>query len=201
MASKIILFAGAVLSFVLNSDPASASEMRILTHDPETSSSRCIGEPKTPLCAIETAWACQYWGRKSLCAAAGIPDDYAEKKWIWHTDDRRGANIIYQVIDSRPLTEANIDTFFSSYSKFPLYPGDIIVRLWSAHCYTRGFSASRLAPNPKLSMGDIPPFRGCGEYYGNEPDDVVVWPATDGWAFVPGYLLPKLVDEFWRSRN
>jgi hypothetical protein len=201
MTLKATLLASAVLSFLLSSDPTVATEMQIVTHDPDTSSSRCIGEPKTPLCAIETAWACQIWGKKSLCAAVGIPEDYAEKEWIWHTDDRRGANSLYQVIDSKTLTQTDIDTFFSSYSEFPLYPGDVIVRLWEAQCHTGGFSASRLAPNPKLSMGDFPPFRNCSRYYKTRPDDVVVRPRGTGWGYVPHHFLPNMVDEFWQSRN
>ena len=37
--------------------------------------SKCIGNPKTPLCAIETYFACHYWKAKSLCDAVKTPFD------------------------------------------------------------------------------------------------------------------------------
>ena len=39
----------------------------IMTRDPATTTSQCIGEPKTALCAIETMFACYLRAENNLC--------------------------------------------------------------------------------------------------------------------------------------
>jgi hypothetical protein len=39
----------------------------VMNRDDATSSSKCIGDPKTPLCAVETAMACEIRGNDDLC--------------------------------------------------------------------------------------------------------------------------------------
>jgi hypothetical protein len=41
-----------------------------LTYDNATSSSKCIGDPKTPLCAVETIMACRMRAEIDLCRIA-----------------------------------------------------------------------------------------------------------------------------------
>ncbi|MCP5370762.1 MAG: hypothetical protein H6907_03440 [Hyphomicrobiales bacterium] len=48
----------------------SVGEIRILTYDKETSTSDCIGDPRTPICGVETVEACRDWSDKDLCDIA-----------------------------------------------------------------------------------------------------------------------------------
>ena len=41
-------------------EPAFAGELRVLDYDNEGSTSQCIGNPVTPLCAVETLEACTF---------------------------------------------------------------------------------------------------------------------------------------------
>jgi hypothetical protein len=45
---------------------------RVMGLDARSSTSRCIGDPRTPLCAIETAMACDHWAATDQC----------EKIWV-----------------------------------------------------------------------------------------------------------------------
>ena len=40
------------------------------------STSDCIGEPVTPMCAVDTRWACYQWNRQDLCEIS-VKDFYA----------------------------------------------------------------------------------------------------------------------------
>jgi hypothetical protein len=46
---------------------------RRMTQDPETTTSRCVGETRTPLCTIETFLACHIQADWELCRIAGRP--------------------------------------------------------------------------------------------------------------------------------
>ena len=48
----VIFFVG-----LLGAESSIAGEVRVLGNDKETSTSKCLGDPKTPLCAAETALA------------------------------------------------------------------------------------------------------------------------------------------------
>jgi hypothetical protein len=49
---------------------------RWMTQDPETTTSRCVGETKTPLCTIETFLACRIRADLELCRIAAVEDEY-----------------------------------------------------------------------------------------------------------------------------
>ena len=46
---------------------------RTLTFSDETTTSKCIGKPVTPICAVETFLACAEPSRKKLCAMVSRP--------------------------------------------------------------------------------------------------------------------------------
>lgn len=51
--------------------PDPPGSWRKLTHDQATTTSTCIGNPVTPLCAVETYWACFLHRRPELCDMVG----------------------------------------------------------------------------------------------------------------------------------
>jgi|GEM_PF-2220833 hypothetical protein len=77
MRLYVILFAFGIAAF--NVLPAQAKSLtlkadppgvwRVMTQDDATSTSKCIGKPKTPICAVEMIEACFLRKRWSLCKA------------------------------------------------------------------------------------------------------------------------------------
>jgi len=55
-----------------------AARCRTLTDSEETTTSKCIGKPVTPICAVETFVACAEPSRKKLCAMVSRPNLSAE---------------------------------------------------------------------------------------------------------------------------
>ena len=73
---------------------------RVLTQDDATSTSKCIGDPKTPLCAVETMMACWTRGSDDLCRIA-----MAVEKTPGFGTGGGGPNLIYRVVRSEILTD------------------------------------------------------------------------------------------------
>jgi hypothetical protein len=106
---------------------------RVMTYDDATSTSRCIGDPRTPLCAIETHMACFFRRQPPLCPLAhGLPES-AVNKFNVARPDRRVAALkieyrvlrIHQVKSPDPRLARNIN---------PPAPGDIEVRVIDRSC-------------------------------------------------------------------
>jgi len=79
--------------------------MRLMTFDDATSPSQCIGNPVTPLCAVETREACFLRHDPSPYAVIGEDAAYLAGKPL---EQRRDAYTHYKIIDIEKLTEANI---------------------------------------------------------------------------------------------
>ena len=72
-APRLILMAlGAFAMEAGAAHPGVGSELRDIATD-DTASSECIGDPRTPLCALDTWKACFMWGEPSLCTKVGAP--------------------------------------------------------------------------------------------------------------------------------
>lgn len=102
---------------------------RRLTHDDATSTSRCIGNPVTPLCAVETYLACFFRSRNDYCflVEAGVQTIEMAKK---RADSWREYRVVYARRPSKldpvePRTEGPLK---------PL-PGDVLIALHSRRCY------------------------------------------------------------------
>lgn len=58
---------------------------RLMTQDLETTTSRCVGETKTPLCTIETLLACRIRADNELCRIAASDGEYSN--YSLHRDE------------------------------------------------------------------------------------------------------------------
>jgi hypothetical protein len=58
-------------------DTSGPATWRYVTHSAKTTTSKCIGSAKTPLCAMDTALACYVRGQAELCK---IADDYGNEQ-------------------------------------------------------------------------------------------------------------------------
>jgi hypothetical protein len=66
----------------------------VMTQDDATSTSKCIGDPKTPMCAVETLMACYQRGDENLCRVSGLEPQPA-----------LGGITIYRVVRREVLTD------------------------------------------------------------------------------------------------
>jgi hypothetical protein len=60
-------------------DPAIGVK-RVMTKDPKTTDSQCVGDPKTPVCAMETMLACLVRQEPDLCRKVGVRRGCFDKK-------------------------------------------------------------------------------------------------------------------------
>lgn len=139
--------------------PDPPGSWRRLTHDEASTTSKCIGNPVTPLCAVETYWACFLHRRPELCdmVEAGVrPLEVVPKvpnKWEE-----------YRVLYARqpspldpvdPATEGNMKP----------QPGDVVIGLLRRSC----LAIPDDEPNCTLNVENNPPhvhmLRKQGEFW------------------------------------
>jgi hypothetical protein len=90
---------------------------KVLRNPVQPHSSTCIGDPKTPICAVETALACIYLARADFCQSVGYPDP-------WNDSDRKSLNlgnrlIRYSIFRSQkfPVSENKMTWWDQEYKK------------------------------------------------------------------------------------
>ncbi|OHC74843.1 MAG: hypothetical protein A3H92_08575 [Rhodospirillales bacterium RIFCSPLOWO2_02_FULL_58_16] len=111
--------------------PASAGEQETLTFDPATSSSRCIGNPVTPLCAVETYEACYLWVDKKVCAAMGIDP----ATFTFTTGAYFKLGIYHYRIETQKVIDAeDVALVAKDLDKSKVSPGDVVIQLRWESC-------------------------------------------------------------------
>jgi len=117
--------------------PEPPGVMRLLTFEDATSTSDCIGNPATPLCAAETNEACYVRHEPALCAVIGKDGSFLAGET---TESRRNRYAHYKIIGIEELIDATIP----SYGRTPpghetdpalvWRPGDVKVELQWMYC-------------------------------------------------------------------
>lgn len=79
-------------------------EWRILAWTDQNSSSRCIGRPLTPLCAVETLLACFQRGRIELCRL--VDDDTDAYASVFASPADPQAVLAYRIVVTRRIEES-----------------------------------------------------------------------------------------------
>lgn len=103
---------------------------RKITHDDSTSDSKCIGNPVTPLCALETYFACFLRSRNDFCdmVEAGVRFNPKVKR---QPTNYREYRIVYA---RRPSKLDPVDSATEGTLK-PL-PGDVIIAVFQRNCHS-----------------------------------------------------------------
>jgi len=79
---------------------------------------RCIGDPKTPECAVDTFFACRVREHPSLCVAVGKTFDFTP-------NPTRGLFFRYRILSSRRLKDAGSPPILYGVGRLDWQPGDI----------------------------------------------------------------------------
>ncbi len=111
-----------------------APRWRTLTDRDETTTSKCIGKPLTPICAVETFFACFNRKQIGLCRMAYLngESDIFEDLGPRFPDDKTEYTIIkYQTIRHVPPPPPNLA---GGRGRFQQKPGDVRVDITARSC-------------------------------------------------------------------
>lgn len=115
MASEAIVMAASAAHL------GAASELRDIATD-DTASSECIGEPRTPQCALDTWIACFMWAEPSLCEKVGLRGtEFNTNTGEWPT-----TAVSYQVYEALDIEARHLTHLPSDQTSFR--PGYIDLR-------------------------------------------------------------------------
>ena len=77
----------------------------VMTQDDATSSSKCIGNPVTPLCAVETKLACDQRNKPDLCEIATMTKLNPEFRRLAFENSKPKVPLKYRVVRREVLTD------------------------------------------------------------------------------------------------
>ena len=106
--------------------PASADEkfdpkqVRVIT--PTRATSTCIGDPKTPICAVETLLACRVRKNQKLCDLVGIYNKSLEDE---------PSSISYRILKSHILAKQDIPKNMADFPTWKLGYADVAIKDYS----------------------------------------------------------------------
>ena len=188
---------------------ASAGELRIYGRNAETSSSRCIGDPKTPYCAVETVDACFLWSDPKLCAAvnarhppsaSGLPAELQASNFLYEfvgekiLSAEEAAHFSNYTDPHLPHADPKVDSTWwwaCSWGREPCNPpraGDTVLRVWSWSCDVEEKCNDESRADPNREPGEGCPIAQCSRF-----------PAPDAyflrWDRVKWVFLIKYSDE------
>ncbi len=179
--------------------PASgwSGEMRVLDFTTAGSTSRCIGDPRTSLCAAETLEACRTRSEWALCAP--IEHDYTVYgKWV-----PAGISFLYsyryEIMSSKPLEARDIAYQRLGRLAKPWRIGDVALQLWWEGCPPIDECVVETRMHPTKKFGE-----GCRSfaYCGREPHPRTYILRRKGslWVVIADYTDP-VFPESYLNRN
>lgn len=94
----------ALVSPVVAAEPDRRSQdgpppWRIIGQDDRSTTSRCIGRPETPLCAVETLLACFQWARPDLCRM--VDDEEEQYAAVFGDPADPSKYLAYRIVEER----------------------------------------------------------------------------------------------------
>lgn len=105
-----------------------------MTHDDATTTSKCVGNPITPLCAVETIRACFVRTDRSLCALAKKDMNGLSQLFSGSTKPTPGITEKYRITGARILVDWEIPPDRRE-GKWAWKVGDVQIDLKAVDCY------------------------------------------------------------------
>jgi hypothetical protein len=198
-----IALAGFMPSAVLASAPESFGVIRFR---PQWTSSDCIGEPRTPLCAVETSFACWLRSDAQMCRMIGL--DVA-----WETDPNPrtgslGSEAIFYTVEKQvEIQQSDLKTFDKAIAD-RVQPGDVAIRIMVFYCGGSDICRATRHGSRTGLIRDCPPTRCVFGGYPTRRDHLhprrtirVARQTAQNWIVVQapehGFQFP---DSFWNSK-
>lgn len=163
-----------------------AGEMRLMTLDNETSTSDCIGDPKTPLCAVETMSACGLRIILTLCDTVDVKLPFQHGKTPITKDSYVGISAYwYEIIGQQTLTDSDVAPFTKRYGPGPWQAGDVAVTQQWTVCRPEAPCITESRNDPAKAYGEGCPAKICRR---GSTQTTVVRRKGERWIIVRDYL-------------
>lgn len=175
-------------------------ELKVMDFTNAGSTSTCIGNPVTPLCAVETFEACLYRAEWSLCAAV----DFAPGKLreFEPTNYFKLSYYRYKIMDIRTVRAEHTPTWANGETSTAWQPGDAAVRLWWQGCPPIDKCVMETLEDPNREYGEgCRTFKFCDRF--PSPYTYIVRNVSDRWIMVTHYYEgdhPELQGDFWNRK-
>ena len=171
---------------------------RVLDFKDAGSTSRCIGKPSTPLCAVETMEACITRAKWGLCERIGYPPkDLVE----WEPSDYlRLYYYRYRVVGSGVLGPADVPPGIKARDGTPLRPGDTALLLEWQGCPPIESCVRETQGKSSRAYGE-----GCRglDLCSSYPDNKVTYflrRSAESWRVLGNHYDPVLQGDFWNRK-
>ena len=189
------LVISSVIAAGVHFNTASAGELRTLGWSKETSSSRCIGDPKTPECAVETQIACDIWGDKRLCDIVGYRDPMGR---YTVSDYQKVGTTLYEFVGRKTISEGDAKLYVDSYGRRPWRAGDVAVRIFFWGCRPDESCLVESRDDPTREYGEGCPQADCER--DKMPSTIVVRRSSAKWIHVGTPQGLDFPGEFWNRK-
>jgi len=198
MTGRMLAVAVAMISFVLPA-PAGAQEFRVFDPMGKQDTSRCIGDPRTPLCALDTFYACLFRGDIGRCDKVGydykavygdnVPSPYAKLAY------KR-----FREISRKTLGAANIPSNSIKAATTQWWPGDIAIRIYLEGCPPYDQCVMRTLNDPSLPYGEgCRGLHRCTEFPGHDVT-FILREASGRWRYIAHYYGDDLPPGLWKRK-
>ncbi len=160
-----------------------------MTLDDATSTSDCIGEPRTPLCAVETMEACTGRNIKALCDIVETDLPFLGRLTPVTPDSYVGISVFkYEILKLETLADSDVRSLTDRLGEGPWRAGDVAVTLWWTVCRPQDACIVESRDDPRRAYGEGCPAVRCLR----EPlaRTSVVRRKGDRWVIVRDYLEP-----------
>lgn len=177
--------------------PSVAGEKRVLDFTNQGSTSQCIGDPRTPLCAVESLEACRIRTEWKLCEP--IEHDYS----VYGKGVPAGYALLfyfrYEILSSRVLKERDLKFERLGRLAKPWLAGDVAQRLWWEGCAPIPECVDDTIMNPTKKYGE-----GCRSFaYCDKdphPRTYILRRKESRWVVIADYVGPVLPELFWNRK-
>ncbi len=177
-------------------------ELRILGWTDEASTSECIGDPRTPLCAVETYGACTDRADWPLCDLVGRPVPESTRQ-LRHDRSFELSSTVYQVLGQRRLEAADIPPERTRGTR-PWQAGDVALLIqWHDCSPTDQCVMETRNDTVSEASGKCPPTRCRGRLsridpvVGPEPRTFILRLVGERWQVIDNPYRAGLPASFW----
>lgn len=101
----------------------------LMTQNPMTTTSKCVGKPKSALCAIETFLACVVRSENKLCRIARDDPNLKDQNMLPRWSSK------YRVVWAKRVSASDLPEEETRDLPWPWKLGDIRVGVWNIDCY------------------------------------------------------------------
>ena len=176
---------------------ADAGEIRVMDFTDVGSTSKCIGKPTTPMCAVETFAACGIRSDWTFCRLVGFDPDVYRGRVL--DDYARLYYFRYEFIGQGKLADADIPPARRRQGNKSWRARDVAIQLWWQGCPPIESCVRETQRHPTRKYGEgCRSFDRCGK--ATSPRTYLLRQHGKRWRVVADYGEPVLPADFWKRK-